>query len=247
MAATFLASIVWNNAAKEVTQPWGPTTLTLEPPYVMNGHTVHWHCGIDIGLYSGTPIFAARSGKVTRRTSGILGVTTSSGQTDYYVHGTYSVLLGAIVARGQMLGWSGAVIPGGGSLTGPHLHFEVQPPGGLINRPTGLNPVPILSPAQSAGSGTLGDFMAALTDAQQLDMYQDIQAIRASNAIRNAVTIDQIAALLAPLGTKLDGLQASLNALEGGGVAPTDLSQFKADLAAAKAGVDKLQSLLPGV
>ena len=89
--------------------------------------------------------------------------------------------------------------------------------------------------------------MAALTDAQQLDMYQDIQAIRASNAIRNAVTIDQIAALLAPLGTKLDGLQASLNALEGGGVAPTDLSQFKADLAAAKAGVDKLQSLLPGV
>ena len=180
MAATFLASIVWNNAAKEVTQPWGWSTVKVngvyvEPPY-QDGH---WHCGIDIGLYSGTPIFAARAGRVTHRTKGVLGITTTSDQTDYYVHGTASVLLGAIVARGQMLGWSGNIVPGGGAVIGAgHLHFEVQPPGGWLNRPTGLNPVPILSPTQSAGTGTLEvPFMAQLTDAEQADLYAKVKTI----------------------------------------------------------------------
>ena len=172
----FIASAVWGGSTREVTQPWGPTTLTLEPPYLGG----HWHCGIDIGLAPGTPLFAARAGKVTHRSKGVLGITTSSDQTDYYVHGTASVLLNAIVAKGQMIGWSGAIIPGGGSLTGPHLHFEVQPPGGWLNKPPGLNPMPVLVPTQSAGSGSLEvPFMAQLTDAEQADLYAKVKTIYA--------------------------------------------------------------------
>lgn len=180
---TFITSAVWGGTSREVTQPWGPTTLTLEPPY-QGGH---WHCGIDVGLAPGTPLFAARAGKVTHRTSGVLGITSSSDQTDYYVHGTASVLLGAIVQRGQQLGWSGAVIPGGGALTGPHLHFEIQPAGGILNRPTGLNPLPVLAPTQSAGSGTEVPDMTP-------EEHDALMAIRNGNAIRNAVSIDQIQA-----------------------------------------------------
>src|SRR6185295_7773288 len=224
MSSIYLASIVWNNKAAEVTQPWGPTDLTLEPPY-QGGH---FHCGIDIGLASGTPIFAARAGKVTHRTSGVLGVTGSSDQTDYYVHGTYSVLLGAIVARGQMLGWSGAVIPGGGSLTGPHLHFEVQPPGGILNRPMGLNPVPILSPTQSAGSANLEVDMTP-------EEHDALMAIKNSNAIRNALTIDQLQGRIdQAVGVLKDAIKA-LPATPGG-----DYSEVLAAVSKVQAIVDKI-------
>ena len=156
----------------QITQPWGPTTLTVEPRYLGG----YWHCGVDVGMPVGTPLYAVRAGTVEHRTSGILGLLVASGEVDYYVHGNYTVLLGQRVAYRTPLGFSGAVIPGGGHLTGPHLHFEVQRSGTQINTPPGRDPMPVLDPqTYGPGSGTVvPDFMAALTDAQQVALYQTV-------------------------------------------------------------------------
>jgi Peptidase family M23 len=145
-----------------ITQPWGETDLDVEPWY--NGQ--HFHCGIDIGMPSGTPLFAIRAGKVKFRSSGVLGIYTASREVDYYIHGHYDVLLGQSVTEGKALGQSGAVIPGGGSLTGPHLHYERQGPGGWLNNPgTSRDPEPLLFPTLygpnlqplTGGFGTMTD------------------------------------------------------------------------------------------
>lgn len=145
-------SIVWDGA-QPVNQPWGCTALTVEPWWVLPD--CHWHCGIDIGdpYCLGKPLRAARAGVVAQLWPGILGIAVAGGETDYYVHGTYQVGLGAEVLRGQRIGSFGNIAPSGGSTTGPHLHFERQRPGGHINVPaTSLDPVPVLTASTFGGS-----------------------------------------------------------------------------------------------
>ena len=48
---------------RRVTQPYGCTDLTVEP-FSADCPSKHFHCGIDVGMPRGTPLFAARSGTV---------------------------------------------------------------------------------------------------------------------------------------------------------------------------------------
>ncbi len=138
-------SIVWDGD-EPINQPWGCTTELVEPYWLQA--RCHWHCGMDIGSPGclGKPFRAAREGHVSTLQPGILGIQTDSGQTDYYVHGTYLVKWGQFVFTNQLLGHFGNIAPAGGFTTGPHLHFEVQDVGGHINVPaTSLDPMPVLS------------------------------------------------------------------------------------------------------
>lgn len=217
-----MRSAIWLDD-EPINQPWGPTTVVQEPIY--QGH--HWHCGFDIGspACKGKPIFAARAGVVTTYTLGILGITTPSGETDFYVHGEYSVSWKSNVAKGQRIGVISNIVPRGGASLGPHLHFEVQPPGGWINVPPGLNPIPVLQ----------GDDMDARQNALLIGIASQLSDI--------SETVGPPA-----IPTKLDAILLAVKALPsaaGGAVAP-DLTTLKADVATIKATLAKIETALKG-
>jgi hypothetical protein len=171
-----LISEVWAGADCPVTQPWGETSLTVEP--LWNG--VHWHCGIDIGMAIGTPLYAARDGWVSYIGYGLLAISGPD-YTDWYVHIDRAYpYLKAPINKGNLVAWSGAKVPSGGSLTGPHLHFEVQQAAsallgeqalGFLNYPaSSLDPVPIL---------TGGDMPLDPADPIVVEMRTNIAAIYA--------------------------------------------------------------------
>lgn len=138
-----------------VTQPWGPTSLQVEPLY----GTIHWHCGVDVGMPTGTAIFAAQAGIVSKTGFGVLGIQ-AGGECHYYIHIDRAVVgLWSAVATGQLIAYSGARVPAGGYLTGPHLHFERNPQ--ALNSPPGLDPMPVLTGRYGPGSAGQGDDMTA--------------------------------------------------------------------------------------
>jgi murein DD-endopeptidase MepM/ murein hydrolase activator NlpD len=96
------------------------------------------HPGIDIGVPSGTPIRAAAAGKVvlmqSEGASGGYGnytciAHTSTLSTCYAHQSRFATSLGASVAQGQVIGYSGCT----GLCFGPHLHFEVRINGAVTN------------------------------------------------------------------------------------------------------------------
>jgi hypothetical protein len=136
----FLTSIVWGSVPREITQPYGPT-----------------HRGIDIGLLTGTRLFAARSGLVTVATYwGVAIAVDGTNQTDWYLHiDRADTRYGWRAEHGAQIALSGATpVPGGPAPTGPHLHFEVQT-GHLDVWATSLNPIPVLTGNFSGGLGSL--------------------------------------------------------------------------------------------
>lgn len=93
------------------------------------------HKGMDFGAPTGTPIFAAGDGIISRA-----GIFSGYGNYVSIKHnGTYSTAYGHMskilvhagerVRQGQIIGRVGAT----GMATGPHLHFEVLKAGGQIN------------------------------------------------------------------------------------------------------------------
>ena len=185
---TYHASPVWGGGSYKITQQYGPTTLTVEP--LRNGQ--HWHCGIDVGLNLYTKLFAARGGYVRYVGYGLLAIA-SQAQCDWYVHIDRSqVTYGTLIVPGQLVAYSGNKVPGGGSSTGPHLHFETQnvgaartgyydangrlvmPQGALNNPYTSLDPVSVLSGTFSGGSGTIGDVDMQIDSDQ---FYRLLQAV----------------------------------------------------------------------
>jgi murein DD-endopeptidase MepM/ murein hydrolase activator NlpD len=96
------------------------------------------HPGIDIGVPSGTPIRAAAAGKVvlmqSEGASGGYGnftciAHTSAMSTCYAHQSRFATSLGASVAQGQVIGYSGCT----GLCFGAHLHFEVRINGAVTN------------------------------------------------------------------------------------------------------------------
>ncbi len=85
------------------------------------------HTGLDIGDKSGSPIFAAESGKVERSgwTSGYgynVIINHGNGFKTLYAHASkLLVSVGDSVGRGQTI----ALVGSTGRSTGPHVHFEV--------------------------------------------------------------------------------------------------------------------------
>ena len=79
-----MISPVWGGVDYPVTQAWGCTTLNVEPWW--GQAQCHWHCGVDIGTPSGTPLYAARAGTVMTVAYGLLGIQPATGLRDWYVH-----------------------------------------------------------------------------------------------------------------------------------------------------------------
>lgn len=108
-------------------------------PYGYRVHPIggdwRFHNGVDLSAPMGTPIYAARSGKVYYRgwwgTGGnTIMINHQDGYISRYLHmDSFAVSDGAWVAQGQVIGYCGTT---GGS-TGPHLHFEMQYNGSYVN------------------------------------------------------------------------------------------------------------------
>lgn len=115
----------------------------------------HPHYGADLFTKVGTPVLAVAPGKVIRvqasptGAAGIwVGLEHDRQIVSRYMHLSRvadSLAVGARVRRGQVIGYSGDT--GTGS-TGPHLHFDLKVPSGLLPEieravgkpPTGWSP-----------------------------------------------------------------------------------------------------------
>lgn len=105
---------------------------------VSSGYGYRWgrhHDGIDLANDVGTPIRAARSGRVTYSgwSSGygrLITIEHDQGYTTFYGHLNESLVeSGDYVKAGQNIAYMG----NSGNSTGPHLHFEVRKNGTPIN------------------------------------------------------------------------------------------------------------------
>lgn len=106
-----------------------PGYLTLTSKYgwrTIFGRS-EFHLGTDIPAPRGTPIQAAKTGKVTTSTShwsygNYVVVTHSDGTQTLYAHMSQrAVSVGQVVSQGQTIGYVGST----GNSTGNHLHFEI--------------------------------------------------------------------------------------------------------------------------
>ena len=115
-------------------------SYTLTSPFGMRVHPItgvlKMHEGIDMSAPQGTPIYAAKSGKVTRTAfqAGGAGyyvtINHGDGFSSVYMHMThYIVSPNQYVSAGQVIGYVGST---GGS-TGPHLHFGIAYNGTYVN------------------------------------------------------------------------------------------------------------------
>ena len=122
-------------------ESWGRpcSWIKLTSPY---GYRIHpttgqykFHNGVDLANNQGTPIYAARSGKVTVDTYGstygyYVTINHGDGYSSLYAHMTRSVVdKGDTVKKGQLIGYMGST----GRSTGPHLHFSIFYNGSSVN------------------------------------------------------------------------------------------------------------------
>lgn len=97
-----------------------------------------FHGGIDMACSSGTPIYAALSGRVSRVGSdsvygNYVEITHHSGYKTLYAHmSKVNTTKGAYVNTSSLIGYVGST----GMSTGPHLHFAVYKNGKSLNPQT---------------------------------------------------------------------------------------------------------------
>lgn len=117
------------------------TSYVLTSPFGMRMHPTlgyeRMHNGIDMAAPAGTPIYASRSGQVTRAAyqEGGAGYYVSlnhgDGYGSIYMHMTYFIVsVGDYVQQGQVIGYVGNT---GGISTGNHLHFGISYNGTYVN------------------------------------------------------------------------------------------------------------------
>lgn len=218
-----------------VTQPFGRTSLTVEPYWQQA--QCHWHCGIDIGLFKYTPLYAARGGQVVEVSYGILGIRpTNRTETDYYVHIDSAVVgWGQQVGTTQLIGYSGDKVPSGGYLTGPHLHFEVNT-GGLNEPASSIDPVPVL-----LQSGTLIDMTP--DESRMLKELHDGWLTTTATPTANNATLLDTWILLQKAVKDIQAKVAAIGPPGGSGgltaVQAQALQQAATDIAAVRARIEK--------
>ena len=106
-----------------VTSPYGPRR------HPVTGEEGSMHSGLDLGAPSGTPVYSADGGRVTKVwiEDPIVGngikIWHPDGMSTAYMHLARAprAVVGQVVAKGQQIGEVGAT----GRATGPHLHFMV--------------------------------------------------------------------------------------------------------------------------
>ena len=94
------------------------------------------HNGVDMAAPAGTPIYAAKSGKVTTASyqaggaGNYVSINHGDGFSSVYMHMTrYIVSKGQYVQAGQVIGYVGST----GISTGNHLHFGISYKGEYVN------------------------------------------------------------------------------------------------------------------
>jgi murein DD-endopeptidase MepM/ murein hydrolase activator NlpD len=131
---------IWPEPKAQISQPFGPSRLVLEPPY---GGYPHFHTGIDLVEPFASPVYAADDGVIALVGSSSSGygryvvIAHSGGLDTLYGHlSTTLVKVGQLVSQGQTIGLEGST----GNSTGPHLHFELR----IKQQP--IDPSPYLPP-----------------------------------------------------------------------------------------------------
>lgn len=115
-------------------------SYTITSAFGMRLHPVlgyeRMHEGVDMAAAEGTPIYAAKSGKVTTTAyqkggaGNYVVINHGDGFTSIYMHMTrYIVSKGQYVNAGQVIGYVGST----GISTGPHLHFGIAYKGEYVN------------------------------------------------------------------------------------------------------------------
>ncbi|HEV3234399.1 MAG TPA: M23 family metallopeptidase [Candidatus Dormibacteraeota bacterium] len=131
-----------------MTQGFGPTDFSLEPPLTYNGvFYPHFHTGFDIAAPLDTPVHAAADGVIALATAtqdsqghltgygNYVVIAHPDGFFTLYGHlDTVAVKEGQVVHQGEIIGQEGST----GLSTGPHVHFEIRHNG------TFLDPAPYL-------------------------------------------------------------------------------------------------------
>jgi peptidoglycan hydrolase-like protein with peptidoglycan-binding domain len=118
---------------------WPLVNAKLGDPFGPRGD--RFHSGIDLAAPAGTPVYAARPGRVRFADwsdgYGFLVVLDHGhGERTFYAHlSRIDVKAGVWVGQGVRVGRVGAT----GDATGPHLHFEVRIRGAAVNPLTGLS------------------------------------------------------------------------------------------------------------
>ena len=93
------------------------------------------HNGVDMAAPKGTPVYAAKSGKVTAagfegQMGNYVSINHGDGFASIYMHMTHSIVsAGTYVNAGQVIGYVGST----GLSTGPHLHFGISYNGTYVN------------------------------------------------------------------------------------------------------------------
>ena len=146
-APAFQAALTWVWPAKgPVSQSFGPSALTLEPPRTYHGVTYpNFHDGLDVAAPLGAPVFAAAAGRVAfvghlPDGAEIVLIAHDGGFFTLYAHlddahAPPPVKVGDAVRAGDPIGWIGLT----GITTGPHLHFVIRRRDEPID-PSGLLP-----------------------------------------------------------------------------------------------------------
>lgn len=126
--------------AGEITQPFGPTAVPVEPAETYRGVAyAHFHEGVDIAGAWAAPVYAAARGRVVfvgRMSDGaeVVVIAHDGGYVSMYAHldalaAPPTVAAGDQVAAGQRIGTVGLT----GITTGQHLHWAVWHDGSLID------------------------------------------------------------------------------------------------------------------
>jgi murein DD-endopeptidase MepM/ murein hydrolase activator NlpD len=132
-----------------VTQVFGPTDFSLEPPLSFNGvFYPHFHTGLDLGAPLDTPVHAAADGVVLLAAASVddkgklvgygnyVVVAHPDGFVTLYGHlDSIAVQAGQVVHQGEIIGQEGST----GWSTGPHVHLEIRHNGQF------LDPAPFLA------------------------------------------------------------------------------------------------------
>lgn len=125
-AVAALADLDWGSAgyimpvSGRLTSGFGWRNISV------NGN--RFHGGVDLAAHSGTPVKAARSGRVVRAGwwgsyGNAVAIEHIDGSETRYAHlNSVTVRAGQTVRQGDLVGTVGST----GASTGPHLHFEIR-------------------------------------------------------------------------------------------------------------------------
>lgn len=121
-------NLMWPSDYSMITSPFG---------YRFHPVTGIWtgHTGVDIGCPSGSPVYAAASGRVIISEwyygyGNAIVIDHGDGLSTLYGHNSsLNATVGQTVEQGQVIAYSGST----GISTGPHLHFEVRVKGNYVD------------------------------------------------------------------------------------------------------------------